>query len=122
MFYVEQLKRIRWASRRSNGFVAFVHTRSRTCKTTQAALLTNAEKRAVEALFRQLCISDWTVGERMARLVPRSRKWVRIGHHFRIPANAISRCRQAVASLLPLPDELARHVFAFAYPKQVLLG
>ena len=25
-------------------------------------------------------------------------KWVRIGHHFRIPANAISRCRQAVAT------------------------
>ena len=122
MFYVEQLKCVRWASRRSNGFVAFVHTRSRTCNAKQAALLTDAEKRAVEALFRQLCISDWTVGKRMICIIPRSRTRVRVGHHFRIPANAISRCRQAVASLLPLPDDLARHVLAFAYPKQVLLG
>ena len=122
MFYATRLKNIRWTSRRSKGFTAFVYTQSRACKTTQAVRLTDAEKSAVAALFWQLGISEWTVGERMAVTIPASRRWIRIGHTFRISSDAFRCSRQAVSRVLPLPVDLTRHVFTFAYPKQVLLG
>ena len=122
MFYATRLKNIRWTSRRSKGFTAFVYTQSMACKSTQVGRLTDAEKSAVAALFGQLGISEWTVGERTAVTIPASRRWIRIGHTFRISSNAFRCCRQAVFRVLPVPADLARHIFTFAYPKQVLLG